>query len=177
MIDRVRVTYRDATIADAAALAEISRETFVATFGALYPVADLKHFLAHAYGADIQAAELADPQTRHRLAECEGALIGFAKMGAFKLPCDTDGRRAAELHRLYLIADAKAQGVSDTLMDWTIAQARAMAAQDLYLGVYQGNARAQRFYTRFGFEIVGEYQFAVGSIRDPEYIMRRRLEA
>lgn len=175
MIDAARVRYRDAVAADAAALADIARETFVATFGALYPVADLKHYIANTYGRDLQEAEIADAELRHRLAFVGDALIGYARAGAFKLPFDPGGRRPFELHRLYVVAEAKGKGVAAALMDWTIAEAEAAAADDLYLGVYQGNDRAQRFYARYGFEIVGAYEFIVGGTRDPEYIMRKQL--
>lgn len=169
------ITYRDAVAADAEALSDLSRETFVATFGALYAVADLKHYIAHTYGRDLQAAEIADPELRHHLA-CEGnALVGYARCGVFKLPYDPGARAPYELHRLYVREHVKGRGVAAALMDWTIGQARAAGADDLFLGVYQGNERAQRFYAKRGFEIVGEYLFEVGQARDPEYVMRKAL--
>lgn len=177
MIDRARVVYRDATREDARALSEIARETFLATFAHLYPIADRNAFLATTYAPDIQAAEIADPATRHRLAFDGARLIGFAKLGALKLPLDAGDRAALELHRLYLIEDAKGAGIADALMDWAEATARALGAADLCLGVYQGNGRAQRFYARRGYSIVGAYDFAVGETRDPEFILRRVLDA
>ena len=171
------VTYRDATVADAQALSDLARETFVATFGALYPVADLKHYIAHTYGREIQAAEIADASMQHRLAEQDGVLVGYARAGAYKLPFDNAARSAFELHRLYVTEAVKGAGVASALMDWTQARAEAAGADDLFLGVYQGNERAQRFYKRYGFEIVGEYLFSVGATRDPEYIMRKTLRA
>ncbi|MET0183775.1 MAG: GNAT family N-acetyltransferase [Caulobacterales bacterium] len=175
MIDLARVAYRDATIGDAQALYELSLETFTATFAALYPVADLKHYIANTFGRDLQEAELADNSMHHRLA-CHGEeLIGFARLGAFKLPIAQDGKNALELHKLYLRDAAKGLGVAHELMRWTMEEARRQGADAMYLGVYQGNDRAQRFYARFGFEIVGEYEFPVGQTRDPEYIMRAAL--
>lgn len=165
--------YRDASGADAQALAALARDTFVDTFAHLYPPADLAAFLAETYGAEIQAREIADPETRHRLAERGGVLLGFAKMGAYKLPHSTDGRSARELHRLYVVEAAKGAGVADALMRWTLEQAEG--ADDLYLGVFCDNHRAQRFYARYGFEPVGEYIFMVGQTRDREFILRRRM--
>jgi len=175
VIDAARVTYRDANVDDAAALAEIARETFLATFGHLYTIADRNAYLATTFAPDIQSAEIADPDTRHRLALNGEDLIGFAKLGAFKLPLDPPEAHVRELHRLYVVEAAKGAGVAVALMDWAKAMARRERAEALYLGVYQGNERAQRFYARHGFEIVGEYEFVVGAARDPEYIMRASL--
>ena len=174
-IDPTRVTYRDATVADDQALYEISLRTFTDTFGALYPVADLKYYQAMTFGRDLQQAEIADPSMRHRLAFHGDDLIGFARLGAFKLPIAQDGARVVELHKLYVEREAKGTGVAHELMRWAMDSARGAGADAIYLGVYQGNDRAQRFYARYGFEIVGEYLFPVGQTQDPEYIMRAPL--
>lgn len=169
------VVYRDGEVRDAAALADFQRETFLATFGHLYPKADKETYLAGTYGAPLQAREIADPMTWHRLAFSDERMIGFAKAGAFKLPIEPEGSSVRELHRLYVAEEAKGVGVAAALMDWAMTRARAEGAEAMYLGVYQHNHRAQRFYRRYGFEIVGEYFFDVGATRDPEFIMRATL--
>ncbi|MBI1251805.1 MAG: GNAT family N-acetyltransferase [Alphaproteobacteria bacterium] len=166
---------RDANADDAAALAALSRETFLATFGHLYRDEDRDAYIAQSFSPSIQAAEIADPKTRHRLAERDGALIGFAKFGAYKLPAAIAEASARELHRLYVVEDAKGTGVADALMRWAIDQAVADGAAAMYLGVYQDNHRAQRFYARYGFERFGEYVFEVGAARDAEFILRLSL--
>jgi ribosomal protein S18 acetylase RimI-like enzyme len=175
VIDPTHVEYRDATQQDAAALADFWRETFSATFGALYPVADLKAFIAQSYGESLQAAEVADPDTHNRLALDGARIVGAAKLGAFKLPIAPNCAHPLELHRLYVAEDAKGAGVADALMSWALDRARRRGAEAVYLGVYQSNERAQRFYARHGFEIVGDYLFEVGATRDPEWIMRARI--
>ena len=39
--------------------------------------------------------------------------------------------------------------------------------------MWSQNFGAQRFYARLGFQQVGNYEFLVGSVRDPEFILRR----
>ena len=43
----------------------------------------------------------------------------------------------------------------------------------LWIGVWSENLGAQRFYARYGFHKVGEYEFPVGETRDREFILRR----
>ena len=47
------------------------------------------------------------------------------------------------------------------------------AAPAIYLSVFSGNVAAHRFYRRNGFEKVGEYESAVGTDRDHEFIFAR----
>jgi ribosomal protein S18 acetylase RimI-like enzyme len=169
------VIYRDAALSDAEELARVARDTFIATFGALYRAEDLAAFLAETRSPEAVARYLAESDTRHCLALRDGTIVGFADLGPFKLPYDPGQRRAVELHRLYVVEAAQGKGIADRLMAWILDQAQDLGAEDLYLGVYQDNQRAVRFYMRHGFEIVGEYLFEVGAHRDQEYVMRRRV--
>jgi diamine N-acetyltransferase len=174
-VDLKQIIFRDALAQDAEALAALARDTFIATFGPLYPAHDLASFVAQTYGAPIQRAQIADTSRAFRLAVQGDDLIGYCGIGPMKLPFDAGGRRTFEIYTLYVVEAAKGAGVANALMDWAIANSRARGAQDLYLGVYADNARAQRFYTRHGFEIVGRYDFPVGATIDDERIMRLKL--
>ena len=44
----------------------------------------------------------------------------------------------------------------------------------LWVGVWEENFGAQRFYARAGFQHVGDYEFPVGRVRDHEFILRRQ---
>jgi diamine N-acetyltransferase len=169
----VSVLYRDAEARDAEALATISRETFVATFGHLYPPEDLAAYIASKYGPDIQRAEIADASSHYHLAFRGDALVGYCKTGALGLPVEEPG--ALELHRLYVEAAEKGAGIAQTLMEEALAWARARGAPAIYLSVWENNERAQRFYRRYGFQHVGEHGFMVGRVRDRDLIWRLGL--
>jgi ribosomal protein S18 acetylase RimI-like enzyme len=166
------LTYRNATPADAAALAGFFRDSFIATFGHLYAPQDLTAFL-DGLSLERWAAELASPDFAFRLAEQDGVLVGFAKLGPPALPGAP--QNAVELRQLYLAEAVKGAGVGASLMDWALATARARGAAELWLSVYVDNHRARRFYERFGFEDVGRYGFMVGKHEDEDRLMRLAL--
>lgn len=168
------IVYRDALASDAEALAKFSADTFVDTFGHLYPPEDLASYLAASYGAAIQAAEIADASTRYRLALSDGRIVGYCKMGEVKMDV-ARAERGRELHRLYVDADTKGSGVAQALMDDGLAWARGAGAEALYLSVWENNQRAQRFYRRYGFTEIGQHAFMVGSIADRDLIWRLAL--
>ena len=162
--------YRDATAADAAALDALFRQSFAATFGHLYAPTDLAAFFAE-FTPARWLQELASPDHAFRIAEQDGALVGYAKIGPEALPIERRGP-AIELRQLYLAEAAKGTGVAHALMDWAIATARARGAAELWLSVYVDNHRAKRFYDRYGFEDVGAYAFMVGAHEDEDRLMR-----
>lgn len=172
-----RVAFRDATPADAAALGDLGRATFAATFGHLYKPADLATFLTNHDLPKWQAA-LADPAQTVRIGEADGRAVAYARVTPPALPIELPpGRAALELKQFYLLGDWHGQGVADELMRWVLATAKARGAEDLYLSVFVDNNRARRFYARYGFELIGQWAFMVGDHADEDYILRLRLDA
>ena len=168
------VIYRDAGPDDAAILSQLGRDTFTETFGHLYTRENLFAFL-ESHSVENWRTELSDPLFRIRLAEEEGCAAAYAKLGPPSLPFETK-RPSAELRQFYVLKPWHGRGVAAELMRWVLAEARAQAAQELYLSVFIDNHRARRFYERYGFEQVGIYHFMVGSHADEDLIMRLELE-
>jgi ribosomal protein S18 acetylase RimI-like enzyme len=168
------ILYRDAVAADAGALADFARRSWLDTFGHLpYPPEDLRNYLAENYGEAIQRAEIADAEVRYRLALRDDEIVGYCMMGVMAMPIDDV--KGVELHRLYVDESVKGAGVAAALMDDCIAWARQKGASALYLSVWENNMRAQRFYRRFGFADHGEWDFMVGNTADRDLIWRLAL--
>ena len=168
----MNVAFRDATEADLPAIDRLFRASFTETFGHLYRSEDLAAFLAQ-FTAE---AWLYEHRNGHwfRLAELNGALVGFLKLGPLTLPVEPPGP-ALELRQIYIAKDHQGVGIAQSLMEWALDEARRRGANELYLTVYTDNPRAQRLYDRYGFEVVGPYAFMVGNQADEDIIMRKVL--
>jgi GNAT superfamily N-acetyltransferase len=164
------IAYGEATPDDAPAIDALFRQGFTDTFAHLYDPKDLAAFFA-GFDEASWCREIADPDFAFRLAEDEGVLAGYAKLGPVALPVTPAGP-AAELRQLYVLKRWHGAGIAQALMDWVLAEARGRGAAELYLSVFTDNHRARRFYARYGFEEVGPYVFMVGSHADQDIIMR-----
>ena len=167
------VAYRNANAGDADALAELGARTFTHTFGHLYQPDDLELFLQN-HSPQNWDRELNDPAFAVRVAEQDGQLVGYAKLGPPHLPFEPRGE-AAELRQLYVVEEMKGRGVADELIRWVIERARDKRADHLYLSVFTENHRARRFYEKYGFEPEGTYAFMVGTHADEDIVMRLKL--
>lgn len=171
------IAIRLASAEDAAELARLKletfRETFIEGFGIPYPPADLAAFEEKAYGPGAIAAELSDPALTTWVAEQDGALVGYAKVGPCHLPHPEARGEHGELYQLYLKGSAQGLGLGRMLLDRAIDHLAATRPGPLWLGVWSGNRKAQAIYAARGFEKVGEYRFAVGDWYDEEFILRR----
>jgi ribosomal protein S18 acetylase RimI-like enzyme len=166
---------RRATPNDASRLSEIAERAFVLAFGHLYPPADLAQFLQESYAVEQHEKYLADPGCALWLVERDGMDVGYALAGRpCTLPHDEVQPEDGELKRIYLLPEAQNGGVGSRLIQTAFDWLEKDGPRTLWIGVYSQNFGAQRFYERMGFEKVGGYEFLVGSVRDPEFILRRR---
>lgn len=163
---------------DAEALAALGERTFRATFveefQIPYPTADLEAYLARKYAPESFARWIAADDSAVWVAEPPGrGLVGYAAAGPCKLPHADVKPGEKELHYLYLDKAMYGSGLGVRLMDVAMAWLDPHGDARTWLGVWSGNVRAQRFYARYGFEKVGEYDYPVGTWVDREFIMRR----
>ncbi len=170
------LTLRAATPADIPAISRLAIDSFIAKFGDLYTPQDLATFLAESLDEPAIAAELANPARLYRLAEAEGRLVGYCKLGlTCGFPEHARGAAAMELKQLYTAPDATGMGIGKALMDWAMAELAARGADEVQLSVYAENHGAHRFYQRYGFAKVADITFRVGEQLDPEFLFARLL--
>lgn len=164
---------REANPADLAAIDRVFRTSFCDTFAHLYDPKDLAAFLGK-FTPEAWQSEFEDPRYSFRVAEADGDIVGYVKLGPLVLPVETDAN-AVELRQLYILKGYHGVGIAHALMDSAIEEAVHRGCEEIYLSVYTENHRARRFYDRYGFETVGPYHFMVGSQADEDLIMRKRL--
>jgi len=106
------------------------------------------------------------------VAEIEGQIAGALR---FQLEDqlfwpDLDGRDSAFVHRLAVRRVFAGQGISTSLLDWTVDRARALGKRYLRLDCDADRSRLRAFYERFGFRLHSHRQ--VGSY----YVSRYELQ-
>ncbi len=111
-----------------------------------------------------------------RLAEADGAAVGYARIGPLTFDVEQHGRTGSQLYQLYVDPPWHGAGVAAALLDWAVRAAREAGAADLWLSVYVDNPRARRFYARAGFVEVMPYTFMVGDHADDDIICRLALD-
>lgn len=171
------ILIRPARMDDAPALSEAGARTFVETFmdgfGIPYPEDDLAIFMDQVFSLEATRVRLADPAMGWWVGEQDGRLLGFANTGPNALPHPDARPGETELKRLYILKEAQGLGLGTRLlkvaMDWMTEH--GTGAQ--WIGVWSGNLKAQKLYAAYGFKKAGDYQFAVGSWMDDEFILRK----
>jgi diamine N-acetyltransferase len=170
-------TIRRAAAADAASLSELAERTFRDAFSSLNTAENMDLHCAGAFSPAMQAAEIADPGALTLVAEADGALVAFAQLHLqAPAPACVPASSAVELHRIYVTQRLHGTGLAGALMAAVLDRAGRRAAAGVWLGVWEHNPRAIRFYQRHGFVEVGDHVFVVGTDPQRDLVMFRRAE-
>ncbi len=172
------MTVRPATAADLPSLVELAALTFPLACPPGMPEADMAEFIAAHLSAERFAEFLADPAAEVLVAE-QDRLVGYTLTFAgepYGVHAEIVRRRPSiELSKCYADPSAHGSGISTSLMTAVLDRARAAGAASVWLGVNAQNARAQRFYGKHGFEVVGERRFVVGGRTEDDLVLERAL--
>ena len=128
----------------------------------------MQAYLESVYAEDLQRAELRDPEMITLVDDENGELVAFAQVRS-------DGD-AMEIWRFYVDAPHHGRGLAQRLMQAVEALARERGTKRLWLGVWEHNARAIRFYEKCGFRRTGSKPFLVGSDLQTDNVMERRVD-
>jgi ribosomal protein S18 acetylase RimI-like enzyme len=166
---------RQATEADAAALAALAERTFRETFARINRAEDMDAHCRNSYGDSIQGAEIRDPDRTTLVCQIRDSLIAYGQLRWASAPSCVVATKPAEVQRLYVDAAWHGKGVAQALMASLLDTAIAGGADVVWLGVWEKNPRAISFYAKSGFAIVGDHVFVLGNDPQRDLVLAKRL--
>lgn len=171
------ISIRQASLDDAKSLTDLSYTTFWDAF-AHHPKNapdDLAHYMRQAFSLEQITNELTDPKNVFLIAEIDGKPAGYAKVIINNIEPGISAKRPVELSRLYSHQEYIGKGVGQDLMDACFDRAKSLGHDVMWLGVWEYNPRAQRFYEKNGFRVVGKHVFQLGADAQTDLLMQKEL--
>jgi Acetyltransferases len=168
---------REAMLEDAQSLTDLSYTTFWDAF-AHHPKNapdDLAHYMRQAFKVEQITAELHNPKAIFLIAEIDDEMAGYAKLVIDNIEPGITAERPIELNRLYSQRKFLGKGVGQSLIDACFDRAKQQNHDVMWLGVWEYNPRAQRFYEKNGFCIVGKHTFVLGSDPQTDLLMQKEI--
>ena len=148
---------RPATPADAAALADLARRSFAATYAPTHDDARIRIHCDTVLSDTAVSQWIDDRGSRVVVAARGDGLLGDGHW--HRAPAPMAARHPVELKRLYVDARAIGGGIGQALFDHVRAEALESGADLLWLCVYAGNTRARNFYARQGMAAIGRVPY------------------
>ena len=166
-------------------LIAIARETFVSTFAEQNNPDDFAAYEDTAFTLEIFKKEFDTEGSLFYFAEDEGQLIGYFKLNHNKIPHDAlntipefelhKALAMTELERIYLTEATHGKGFAPLMMDEIMQLTKANKSAYIWLGVWEENRKAIKFYQKMGFEKFGEHIFMIGEDAQTDWLMWKKI--
>lgn len=156
---------RRATLNDALILSKLASKTFYDTFTGTCTEDDMNSFLFDYYNVEQVKKELNDITDYFYLAEIDGLAVGYIRIKEDYSGFDElQEYKALELKRLYVLREYHGKEVAKNLMNFVFDFALENSYNLVWLGVWEYNERAKKFYTKNGFTDTGyKHPFPIGN--------------
>ena len=166
---------RPASISDLGLVQQIGRETFYETFAESNSESDMQKYLDKSFNAEKIASELINPDSHFFLAMEGQTPIGYLKLNTGPAQTDIRDNAAIEIERIYVKSNFHGKKVGQLLYDKALETALALEKEYIWLGVWEENPKAIRFYEKNGFEAFDTHVFVVGTDEQIDILMKKRL--
>lgn len=150
----------------------MGRTAFLQAFTAGNKPENVQSYLNEAFTLEQFEKELANPASTFFVAELDGEIIGYTKVNLVPAQTDLQDPESLEIARLYVLEEHLGSGLGKRLLDTAGSFAKQNQKKYLWLGVWEMNARAIRFYEKNGLRIFGSHPFPFGDEVQTDFLMR-----
>lgn len=172
----MKIELRKCDFNDWPILQQIGRVIFYDTFAEANKPENIRAYMDKAFHEDTVKAELANPDSAFWFAYAEGGVAGYLKVNFRAAQTDLSDRNAMEIQRIYVAKDFQGLGVAQALMQKAKELAEAAAVDFVWLGVWEHNPRAMRFYEKMGFNSFSSHAFLMGDEEQTDILMQLKIK-
>lgn len=160
---------------DVKELEQISRQTYIDAFSWGNSPENMRAYLESSLSEKKLLEELKESNSEFYFAEINQKVIGYLKINFGDAQTEFHDH-ALELERIYVIKEFQGKNNGQKLLDKVLGIAKKNQLDYLWLGVWEKNEKAIRFYERNGFSVTGSHPFRMGDKIQTDLIMKLPLK-
>lgn len=170
------VNIREASFSDLKTLQEISRTTFYEAFADSNTDSDMQQYLSVNFGLDKLNVELSEANSKFFIAWDGEKAVGYLKLNVGQAQSDLKETHSLEIERIYVLNAYYGKQVGQMLYGQALKVAAELGKTSIWLGVWEENPRAIRFYEKNGFVAFGSHTFKMGEDEQTDIMMRKIIQ-
>ena len=166
---------RKLDITDLENLQKISITTFRETFEEVNSEEDMQKYLDENLSLERLKNELENLDSEFYFIENENKNLGYLKLNFGNAQTEKVEENYFEIERIYVLKAFLGQKIGQILFDKAIEIGREKNLEYVWLGVWEENHRAIKFYEKNGFEIFGKHDFVLGKDVQTDLLMKMKI--
>ena len=163
---------RKLNIDDLETLRNLSIQTFRETFSEVNTKEDMQKYLDENLSEEKLKSELENPNSEFYFAENDNQILGYLKLNFGNAQTENQGNETLEIERIYVLKEFFPLKIGQVLFEKSLEIAKEKKLKFIWLGVWEENKRAIRFYEKNGFKIFGKHDFVLGNDVQTDLMMK-----
>lgn len=143
--------FRQCDSTDLETLVLISKATFSDAFEKDNDPDDFQAYLQKAFGSKQLSKELSNKNCLFYFVYDDKELVGYFKLNTASAQTDVHDPNAMEIERIYVLSGHQGKKIGSWMLQEIISKAKQLCKQFIWLGVWEHNPKAIRFYQNHGF--------------------------
>jgi len=169
-----KLKIRKATYKDTELLQNIGRQTFFEKFTENNSEENMLKYASEAYSFEKIASEVNNPNSQFYLATLNNQTVGYLKINFGEAQTELQDPQALELERIYVLNEFQGQKIGQSLFEKTLEIAKQANLNYVWLGVWEENTGAIKFYEKNGLKAFSKHIFILGD--DPQTDIMMKIE-
>ncbi len=160
---------------DIDALKEIGKQTFAETFSSVNSKGNMTKYLESEFSSEKLITQLNNEESEFYFAELDEKPVGYLKINFGEAQTEIKDINALEIERVYVLKEFHGKKVGQKLYEKALYIARQKSMDYVWLGVWENNFRAIRFYKKNGFAAFDKHIFRLGDDEQTDIMMKLEI--
>ncbi|MGN6541442.1 MAG: GNAT family N-acetyltransferase [Ginsengibacter sp.] len=169
------ITVQCVTLNDIEQLQKIGRETFSETFFSSNTKENIAKYLEDGFSIEKLTEELNNEHSEFYFAVIDDKVVGYLKLNFGRSQTELQGSISLEIERIYVLKKYHGKKVGQVLYEKAMQVAGDKKVDYVWLGVWEENPRAIRFYQKNGFVEFDKHIFRLGDDEQTDIMMKKFL--
>ncbi|WP_299766123.1 GNAT family N-acetyltransferase [uncultured Dokdonia sp.] len=162
-------------IQDINTLRTLATRTYTNAFAHKNKPGVLEKYVVYAFAKAHLEKQLLAPDSYWYFMQQNDTIIGYLKLNIGNAQTEFQDKNGLEIERIYIDSPYVNQGFGKKAIDFSISEALKLEKNYIWLGVWEENPDAIRFYKRCGFKITGTHHYDMIAEIQTDYIMQYDL--
>ena len=170
------ILIKKVTLADIEQLQQIGKKTFAETFASDNSEENMLEYLEQGFSIEKLKSELTDKNSEFYFATLNDEAIGYLKINFGQTQTEIKDENSLEIERIYVLKKFHGKKVGQELYEKAIEIAGQKSVDYVWLGVWEKNPRAIRFYEKNGFVEFDQHVFKLGNDEQTDTMMKLQMK-
>jgi ribosomal protein S18 acetylase RimI-like enzyme len=171
----MNLTFEICEINDLEALQKIALKTFIDAFEKYNNPIDFKEYLDSAFSKRQIKNEILNQNSKYYFVFSDQLLVGYFKINEKDAQTESFEQATMELERIYVLKSYQGNSIGKMILNKVVHLATENKVDFLWLGVWEKNSKAIKFYKNNGFKKIGTHHYYIGNDKQTDCLLKLNI--